>query len=54
MGAVSLRYALEYIASLAPTAKLADGITAIHAHEQYLTLYALEQFAKFGDKLELI
>lgn len=52
--AVSLEYALKFIASLTPEGTLKAGIQAISDHENQLTQFALSQFSQLREKVELI
>lgn len=54
IGAVSLEAALNFIKKIGEDWSLISWIQKITAHEQTLTKYALEQFAKLEDAIELV
>lgn len=54
VGAVSLGYALKFIASLTPSWVLKDGIALIHHHEKKLTWEALRRFEQLREQVSLL
>lgn len=54
IGAVSLKYALEYIKTLSPQGTLAGGMEQIAEHETMLMHYALAKFQTLKEHIQLI